>query len=349
MKDVVKGIELLHVFGGDLDTVNIARVSFGKESQSLEEKDLKLIDYLAKHKHYSPLWSSYLFYLLPNTDYYNSLYRYLPQETFLVPTSSGLVLVISPVGLKALDENVRDISILREIVDRLLFLAMGTRLSYTIKALFDVDSSVFEQKLWQKTKRYVSSNKSLGFVQLLDKLEMVDKLHARGVTLNNRYNVGYLNWYRFRVKLPVFVARQLVKHCKGGVCWNERSGRYTSEGINDFYLPEVFRKQSPSNKQASTDETYDPQIHNVLMSEHPCSVILKNMSIYSANVYEEFVEVGIAKEQARMLLPQNMMTEVIWTLSKAALDNMIALRDHDGAQYETRLFAQAVRKLVYRT
>jgi thymidylate synthase (FAD) len=211
-------ITLVDSLGSDLTVVNAARVSFGKRKTTLEPQDVKLIDYLAKHKHWSP-------------------FRH---------------------------------------------------------------------------------------VQL-----------------------------QFHCKVPEFIARQWYKHVvgiaysEGGVrdidhAWNEISLRYVDAGSFDFYMPEVFRKQSPSNKQASMDETLNP----VLLSGQTGTQALQTHAEGCFKLYQELVAAGVAKEQARMILPLSIFTEFYWTASLQAVANFLQLRLHEGSQYEIRCYAQALEALA---
>tara|TARA_B100000029_G_scaffold317306_1_gene309758 strand:+ start:312 stop:941 length:630 start_codon:yes stop_codon:yes gene_type:complete len=131
----------------------------------------------------------------------------------------------------------------------------------------------------------------------------------------------------FRIKAPVFVARQLVKH-QVGLAWNEVSRRYV-DNKPEFYIPFMWRKRpEESIKQGSSDEEipYD---------------IMKLINIVK-ETYNEMLEEGIAPEMARMVLPQNMMTEWIWSGTLYAFARVCNLRDHDTAQSETREIAKEI-------
>jgi thymidylate synthase (FAD) len=152
---------------------------------------------------------------------------------------------------------------------------------------------------------------------------------------------------QFHCKVPEFVARQWYKHVVGIAysegatndhAWNEISLRYVDAGDFDFYTPlEGFRKQSASNKQASTDELIvDATLHQAYIAQ----------SQQSFTLYNQLVEAGVAKEQARGLLPLNLYTEFYWTVSLQALVNFIHLRQHEGAQYEIRCYADALEQLT---
>ncbi|MFM7469029.1 MAG: FAD-dependent thymidylate synthase [Vampirovibrionales bacterium] len=213
-----------------------------------------------------------------------------------------------------------------------------------------------------------------GFVTLLDTLgndltvvnaarvsfgKRKDHLEAQDVKLID-YLAKHKHWSPFRhvqlqfhCKVPEFIARQWYKHVvgiaysEGGArdidhAWNEISLRYVDAGAFDFYVPQVFRKQSPSNKQASMDETLNP----VLASGHTGIEALQAHAQGCFKLYQELVASGVAKEQARMILPLSIFTEFYWTTSLQAVVNFLKLRLHEGSQYEIRCYAQALEKLV---
>ncbi len=200
MKVSSQSVTLIKFVGSDLDVVNAARVSFHKESLELNEKDIKLIGYLAKHNHFTPFA-------------HNSL--------------------------------------------------------------------------------------------------------------------------TFRIKAPIFVARQLVKHQVGGV-WNEVSRRYVDDEP-EFYFPEIWREKPVNAKQGSGGEHWKSD-------EYKQSVGFEVQE--SLNVYNEMIANGIAPEQARMILPQNTMTEWWWTGSLMFFARVCKQRLDPHAQEETRHIAQMIADAI---
>ena len=132
----------------------------------------------------------------------------------------------------------------------------------------------------------------------------------------------------FHVKAPIFVARQLVKH--KFLRWNEISRRYVDDKP-EFYTPDVWRGRSADKKQGSDgviNPEYNPQY-------------LNNNIKYA---YLQALDMGVAPEQARMVLPQSTMTEWWWSGSLDAFADMCKLRLKDDTQYESRLVAQMIDK-----
>lgn len=207
MKIVPMQVELLHSVGSDLDVVNAARVSFHKTSDELEERDVKLINYLAKHKHHSPFNHSFL---------------------------------------------------------------------------------------------------------------------------------------TFRVKAPIFVARQLVKH--KFMPWNEVSRRYVEEEP-EFYFPDYWRKKAENVKQGSSEETLE-FISTASWEGYLDEDTKEVIDTYSLSLYESMIKCGVCAEQARMILPQNTMTEWWWSGTLGAFLDMLKLRLDPHTQSETREVAQMIAEKV---
>jgi thymidylate synthase (FAD) len=136
----------------------------------------------------------------------------------------------------------------------------------------------------------------------------------------------------FRIKAPIFVARQLVKH-QVGLAWNEVSRRYVDDEP-EFFFPETWRgRPEGSIKQGSagviTSITSDESV-----DVDPTGV-MENAARAALNAYTWALEGSIAPEQARMILPQNMMTEWIWSGSLMAFARVCNLRLDPHAQQET--------------
>ena len=141
----------------------------------------------------------------------------------------------------------------------------------------------------------------------------------------------------FHVKAPIFVARQLVKH--KFLRWNEISRRYVDDEP-EFYVPEVWRGRSADKKQGSNGDVsinvtwYDRDDGYNSWPEDSCFIALE--------AYQKMLELGVAPEQARMVLPQSTMTEWYWSGSLDAFADMCRLRCKDDTQYETRLVADQI-------
>jgi thymidylate synthase (FAD) len=158
-----------------------------------------------------------------------------------------------------------------------------------------------------------------------------------------RYLAAHDHWtpfghvqVQFRIKAPVFVARQLVKH-QVGMVWNETSRRYV-DSEPEFHAPEGWRKRAPDKKQGSLLETFEGS------SEERLDIQYWDLITKVKDVYDKMLSKGVAPEQARMILPQSMMTEWIWTGSLVAFARVVKLRSSPDAQYECQQIANRIKK-----
>lgn len=145
--------------------------------------------------------------------------------------------------------------------------------------------------------------------------------------------------FKFHVKLPIFVARQWIRHRTANV--NEYSGRY-SEMKDEFYTPQPndIRPQSVLNKQGRSDETLPEG-----MADQAANAFKAGQDEAYAQ-YQEFLEQGIAREIARINLPVSNYTEWYWKIDLHNLFHFLRLRIDAHAQYEIRVFAEAIAELV---
>lgn len=144
---------------------------------------------------------------------------------------------------------------------------------------------------------------------------------------------------KFHIRLPIFVARQWIRHRTANV--NEYSGRY-SEMTDDFYIPELeqIRTQDEVNKQGRSDKQFDPDT---------AAEILASMEQHQKNSYQEYLsylEKGVAREIARINLPLSTYTEWYWKIDLHNLFRFLKLRLDWHAQYEIRIYAQAIASIV---
>lgn len=133
----------------------------------------------------------------------------------------------------------------------------------------------------------------------------------------------------FHVKAPIFVARQLVKH--KFLRWNEISRRYVDDEP-EFYVPEEWRGK-PKDKKQGSDGVVDFMFGDVVVQQNQKAGL---------DTYTMMIENGIAPEQARMVLPQSMMTEWWWSGSLDAFSDMCNLRCKSDAQLESRIVADQI-------
>jgi thymidylate synthase (FAD) len=138
----------------------------------------------------------------------------------------------------------------------------------------------------------------------------------------------------FHIKAPIFVLRQWQKH-QVGCSWNEMSGRYVVFDC-EFYEPTSYRKQSNDNKQGSYGE---------IEEQNEASLIYETAMTYSIRDYKRLIEMGVCKEQARMLLPNSLYTECYWTASLQAVMHFLKLREDSHAQLEIQKYAKGIRTI----
>lgn len=136
--------------------------------------------------------------------------------------------------------------------------------------------------------------------------------------------------FTFHVKLPIFCARQWIRHRLAS--YNETSFRYR-EVPDEFYYPEKWRLQDTQNKQGSV-------IGGTADASHTAK--LEAACISSMASYRQMVDAGVAREMARMVLPVNLYTEWYFTVNARALMHFTKLRSERHAQYEMRQYSNAL-------
>lgn len=133
----------------------------------------------------------------------------------------------------------------------------------------------------------------------------------------------------FRIKAPIFIARQLGKH-QVGLAWSEVSRRYVDEEV-EIFLPKYWRKRATNIKQGSSSE---------FIEEIPYEI--EESIRFSLETYKTMLEFGICPEQARMILPMSMHTEWIWSGSLLAFIRVCNLRLDSHTQKETQDVAKEI-------
>jgi thymidylate synthase (FAD) len=147
----------------------------------------------------------------------------------------------------------------------------------------------------------------------------------------------------FRIKAPIFVARQLGKH-QVGLVWNEVSRRYV-DSEPEFFTPDVWRKRADNVKQGSSDEAVTKvAIRRIdgCDNTYPIAAVYEDIRAEALRKYRSFIASGVCPEQARMVLPQSMMTEWWWSGSIAAFARVCKLRLDPHTQKETQEIAQSI-------
>ena len=144
--------------------------------------------------------------------------------------------------------------------------------------------------------------------------------------------------FTFHVRCPLFIARQWFRHRIGS--FNEVSRRYTTVNATDFWFPESWRTNNKQDKQSSStvnmsneEVTHLHKIYNDALDE-------------SKNTYNSLIEAGVAREQARAVLPMAAYTEFYWSVNARSLFNFLRLRMHESAQLEIQEYASKILQIV---
>ncbi|WP_272975969.1 FAD-dependent thymidylate synthase [Deinococcus geothermalis] len=145
------------------------------------------------------------------------------------------------------------------------------------------------------------------------------------------------NLITFKIVCPIFVDRQLVRH-RVGVSKNEISGRYVELAERNF-TPASFRKQAPSNRQASVED-------DGTLDQAAAARVWEEAWQHAYRAYQDLLALGVTREQARGVLPLSLYTESYYTFNLRSLLHFLELRDHAGAQWETRRYARALAELA---
>lgn len=206
---------------------------------------------------------------------------------------------------------------------------------------------------FDKISEWENPGGPLGYTLEDPRLKAADIKLIRYLALHNHWSPFAHAMIQFRVTAPVFVARQLVKH-QVGLVWNEVSRRYVDDKP-EFYLPESWRGRPINKKQGSSDLMIDVRQLDEIATLFPkTSEDIESVSSpeyicdSSQETYDEMIKLGVAPEQARMILPQNTMTTWIWSGSIYAFARIDSLRNKPDTQQETQdvaiQFGQKIKK-----
>ena len=144
------------------------------------------------------------------------------------------------------------------------------------------------------------------------------------------------NSFRFHIRCPIFVAREWFRHRVGS--FNEFSMRY-AKATDDFYVPEPADVRTQVGKPgAYTFEPVEPEVAEQTREE------LRAVYDAAFAAYERLVELGVARELARSVMPVGAYTEFYWTVNARSLMNFVSLRAAETAQREIRSYAEAVEQ-----
>ncbi len=144
------------------------------------------------------------------------------------------------------------------------------------------------------------------------------------------------NFISFKIKCPMPIAVQWLRH-RVGWSYNQKSARYT-EFEEEGYIPTEFRAQALSNKQAS--------VRGIELDQEAIREEYEKAMASSFDSYKKLIAMGLAKEQARMVMPAGFMTTFIASCNLRSFIHWYDLRSHEGAQYEIQEFAKAAIALI---
>ena len=146
--------------------------------------------------------------------------------------------------------------------------------------------------------------------------------------------------FKFRIKAPIFVTREWMRHRWSS--FNEMSMRYHVPPVTEYYIPasENIRRQTGKPGSYSFEEIEDPELKSLVIRR------MQEVIGYSDLVYRDLIELGVAKEIARCVLPVSQYTEFIWTVNARSLLNFISLRNDKNAQYEINEYAKAIENIL---
>ncbi len=165
-----------------------------------------------------------------------------------------------------------------------------------------------------------------------------DKTLIRYLMRHNHTSPFEMVEFKFHIKLPIFVMRQLVRHRAANL--NELSGRY-SEMPEEYYVPDInnMRGQSKINTQGS-DGYLDEHMADCLISD------MNKVCGGAFSFYKDFLEAGLVREQSRMVLPLSTYTELYWKIDLKNLLHFLDLRCDDHSQWEIQEYGKAILELI---
>ena len=174
----------------------------------------------------------------------------------------------------------------------------------------------------------------VSYAKTKEKFEDKDEKLIKYLAQHNHWSPFGHAGLQFRIKAPVFVARQLVKH-QVGLTWNEVSRRYVD------YQPELFEPKAWRGRPQNSKQGSDGEVVLDMNDKHRLKTTMEQCLI----IYDSFIKMGVAPEQARMILPQSMMTEWYWSGTLYAFARVCNLRCAKDTQQETRDIANQISKM----
>ena len=178
----------------------------------------------------------------------------------------------------------------------------------------------------------VANAARVSFAKHKEELDVSDEKLIKFLAEHGHWSPFSHVFIQFKIDAPIFVARQLQKH-QVGLAWNEVSRRYV-DSTPEFYSPDEWRRRATDKKQGSMSEPVPSQ--KVVKS------IKEEFDAVALDCYNRLLKLKVCPEQARMVLPQDMMTSWYWSGSVYAFSRVCNLRLKEDAQAETREVAQSI-------
>ena len=179
-----------------------------------------------------------------------------------------------------------------------------------------------------------------------DQLDNRDKKLIKYLVKHRHTSTFEHNVVTFRFVVPMFVRSQHMRHRTWA--YNEISRRYTDKDLQ-FYTPKTFRTQHETNRQASNVDEINPVIIPDLADfgeGKRADMAVKSHVRQSLELFNTLMREGVCREQARMVLPQNLYTEYYGTVNLNNLLKFVSLRSHAGAQWEIQRVADACLEIA---
>ena len=192
----------------------------------------------------------------------------------------------------------------------------------------------------------VANSARVSFGKRKKKYDKSDERLVRYLAKHKHFSPFRHLMVQFHIKAPEFVMRQWYKHVVGiettsssstkDHAWNEISGRYVP--VEEYYIPKNWRQQSEDNKQASEGQ--------IIAQPEAADAYKATLQVIQQS-YKKLLELGVSKEQARIMLPLSQYTECYWTASFQAIVNFIELRDEPTAQWEISEYAKVMKEMLF--
>jgi thymidylate synthase (FAD) len=176
----------------------------------------------------------------------------------------------------------------------------------------------------------------VSFLQMKEEMDARDGGLIRFLMREDHASPFEHNLFRFHVRCPIAVAREWMRHRWSS--FNEHSLRY-STAIDDFYVPAAEQVRTQVGKPGSY--RFEPVTPDVAARAQD---LLSKGYQEAWNRYQELLELGVARELARLVLPVGIYTEFYWSVNARSLMNFVSLRNADQAMWEIRQYGQAVEQ-----